>query len=266
MAKAVKMQNTERVREFNSAIHLTKVVKERDQQLELNQVKRDYEAYINEKHHEQLMNNLKQENDTVLANNYKLLMKSKHNSTVVREQVLMEEQKKTLNAKIESNQDKEILKNAMDEMHRDKIKEDQKRFEKINLAKETIETNKKQQKIVRLQEKQEKEEEKRIEEWNKQRELKQQAFNDKQIRKRKEVQEVRSKMIDKQAELLTNLQNKDKARLESQIKHKEKQAIQKFKEDMQRKEENKLNVKKYNKRMVEFKQNQLNEIKETDKV
>lgn len=143
---------------------------------------------------------LEDNNSKVLKENYQRMMNSKVNSRSVKEQVIQEEGRKILELKITSNQDKEILKNAMEQMHIEKLKEDKRRDNKIKIATETIETNKKQQKYQKVLLKKEKEEEKRIEEWNKQREQKQIVFEEKILNKRKEAQVVRQKMIDKQVE------------------------------------------------------------------
>mmetsp|Transcript_77234 Transcript_77234/g.166993 ORF Transcript_77234/g.166993 Transcript_77234/m.166993 type:complete len:129 (-) Transcript_77234:584-970(-) len=128
------------------------------------------------------------------------MMNSKLNANVVKEQVILEERKKKLEAQINSNQDKQILKIAIDDMWADKKKEDLKREKKVKVAQETIQTNKQQQKELKLLAKKEKEEEAKIAEWNKQREKKQEEFKLKIEKKKKEAQVIRQKMIDRQAE------------------------------------------------------------------
>lgn len=265
-ANQIKMQTTERVRELNSALQYAKVLKEREEQHDIQQAKQEYEDYIEQKHHEQLMNDLESENKKACQKNYTKLMNSKVNAQVVKEQVVHESKRKKLETKITSNQDKEILRLAMEEMHREKQKEDERRSKKVKLAQETIEANRKLQKELKKKAKLEKEEEERIEQWNKQQEKKRAEFEKKIADKQKEVQRIRQKMIDRQVEYLSNLQNKEAVRLENQIKQKEEQAIKEFKRKQERKAEMRSAVKTYNDKMVEHKQAKHIELKETDKM
>jgi len=128
------------------------------------------------------------------------MLSRKLNSQVIKSQLQLEQERKQLNARINQNQDKQILNQALDQMWVEKQKEDAKREGHVKLAQETIQENKKQQKLQKQLLKLEREEEQRLEAWNKEREKKQEAFKQKVENKRKEAQLIRNKMIDKQVE------------------------------------------------------------------
>lgn len=152
----------------------------------------------------------------------------------------------------------------MKELQEQKVKEDKKRDEKIKIAQGTIADNKIQQKEQRLHEKKEKEEAIRIEQWNLERERKHEEFKEKILNKRKEAQVIRQKMIDKQVEYLSQMQNTEVKRFENQVKEKEEEAISRYKSDQAKKQEMKECFNKYNTKMIDFKQNRKDEIRETD--
>lgn len=119
---------------------------------------------MDKKHHEHLMAIVEDQNRIALQKNYNGMLNRKVNANAIKDQVVTESKNKTLGTKINSNYDKQILKDAMDQMTKEKKKEDSKRIESIAVAQDTLEINKKQQKEKKKQAEQEREEERLIEE------------------------------------------------------------------------------------------------------
>lgn len=90
-------------------------------------------------------------------------------------------------------------------------------------------------------------------------------FKEKVEKKKKEANDVRQKMIEKQAEYLSSLQKNEEVRLEGQVQEKEKEAKEKFIADQAKKAEMLQMTKKYNSKLIEARETRAQLMKEQDK-
>jgi hypothetical protein len=81
------------------------------------------------RHHEKLMENLEKANKKHDVDTFNDRMKRKDNFNSIKGQKVDENNNKKLNDKINANFDKTLLKNAMNQMKQEKMKEDAKRDE-----------------------------------------------------------------------------------------------------------------------------------------
>ena len=193
------------------------MLKERDEQFDIKNAKAEYEKYIDNRYHDKLMTDLEKANQNNELKEFNGRMKRKENFNSIKGQKTDESKNKKLGEKINSNFDKEILKNAMTQMKLEKIKEDTKRDETTNLMQETIVMNKENQKLLKKKAQAEIEYDKKIAQFAKEKEAKQLMFKEKIEKKKNEANAIRQKMIDKQAEFLMSLQKNEEVRLDGQV-------------------------------------------------
>jgi hypothetical protein len=232
-AKNLLFMEQEPVKRFNATMMYSDMLKEREFQDDIKQKKKSINDLIEKKFYEQELKKMEEFDKKELEKKRLEELKKLERMKIVNEQ-LQESKIKRIQDYQEKIVEGELMKIAMKKaLEEDKRKEEELNRLKAEQRQQFIDSNIELEKLKEEKRKKELEEDKKIEEFA----FKKQQLED--LRKKvendkfKEKQAQRQKLIDAQIEYLTNLKNKEDARIEKSIKESEekKQAEEKKKQD-----------------------------------
>ena len=233
-ANEILYQQQDQVKAFNSKMMLADVLQERDDQLQINEKKKEILKGIEEEHYEQAQEQMHVYDEKEKSKADHEHKKKAQNAVVIKEQwkeAQIKKQKQAQESKVEG----ELLKRQVEEeLEKDHLKEMNRKQKALETQQDFLEANERLQKTKDEIKLKETEAERKTLVYAEEKEKLNGIRKQKEDERFKAKQATRQKMIEKQCELLKNIQNVEEKRLEKQVAEAEQKAQKEFEEKEQR--------------------------------
>ncbi len=227
-------QQQDQVKAFNSKMMLSDVLQERDAQLQINAKKKEIHKAIEKEYVEQDKEQMAVYDEKEKAKAEEDQKKKAHNAAVIREQwkeAQIKKQKLAQESKVEGEL---IKKQVAEELEKDYLKEMERKQKAVEAQQEFLVSNERLQKTKDELRQKDLEAERKTLEYAQEKEKMNNLRRQKEEERFRAKQAIRQKMIDKQIELLNNIQNAEEKRLEKQVAEAEEKAQKELEEKEKR--------------------------------